>query len=210
MLIYGSVHRVVRAYSRRATMLLVRVADKTIKKRDVPDGDDDAAAPVAAAAADDDEAAEYARLRQYIIVHERDIVPAYDSRLEYVLDVERLAAYEDYVLNDKERTEQAKPKRLAPDAAGHALIYRARACTSVTMTPAKATMGVTVARVRDSLPPFLRPLLARAMYGRMNEKVASLDGLAALLARLPAPVSEEQRYATMVMFADTLSSASSE
>jgi len=192
MLIIGSVRRILKANSRRSTMLLVRVAEKTIK-----------------GTADEQHAASgpYASLRPFIIVFERDVVPAYDPRLELLLDVEPLEAREPFQLDGVERQLQAKEGgRLASSAEGHALSYVASACINVKMTTAAHERGITVSLVKAALPAALQPQLAREMRGKSSARLERLADIDAMLARLPR-LSQTSRWNTVALFADTRMSA---
>ena len=199
MLIFGSVARLLKEYSRHSTMLLVRVADKTIRQCS-RDGDDDGDG-------DGDDERAYAQLRPFIIVHESDVLPAYDPRLELLLDIEVLSAYSPMQLEGIERQQQASAKRLASDAAGLAMVYRATACVDARMMPSALAAGITVSRLKSVLPLGLQPVLARSMRGSMTMQLASLRAIDEVFAGMATTTQQRERWAFVTMFADSFASS---
>lgn len=126
MIVIGQIARVLVAFDAHAAILLVRVADKTLQRR--------------ASSADDGD--EYATLRPYIVVRDANVVPAYDCRLEYVLDVARDHEQQPTLLHGAEAELQQKGTRLAADARGEALPYRATAVIDATLRPTQLTYRV--------------------------------------------------------------------
>lgn len=177
MLISCTIRRVVRTFSRYSAMLLVRVSETSVKR--------------GAVAAEN----EYTRLRPYIIVFTDDVLPSFDPRLRFVLDVVETPLTTPFTLDGAERLTQASASKLASDAEGRVLGYRACACIAVAVSPS-ATGPLTLAHIKAMLPAGQQPAFQRATRSLTTAPAATSPEMYALL-RTALPTLSSAQYATL-------------
>ena len=144
MIIFASITRVLHSSSRTNATLLLCVSAKTLDNQGEGDDDDP-----------------YKNLHQYIGAEESDIIPSYDPRITYILDVDALIERSPVILEGVERQRQREPvsKRFTPNTLGHANMYRVNAVLEIDRVVAKVHTTATVAKL---LPPHQRQLFVRA------------------------------------------------
>jgi hypothetical protein len=118
-------------------------------------------------------------------VYETEVL-VYDPRVEQLLELERLDDFAPMQLGGAERQTQASAKRLAADAAGTALVYRALECRRLALTPATARAGTTYSALRRAVPVAVEKAVAKVARGRATTAFSSLGELARALGCVPA------------------------
>ena len=210
MIVFGNVVRVIHTQDRFYRTLLFRVLPKTLDKSAGGDAPPDANDESGAAGGRDGAVAleeEYSKLRQYIVVHDNDVLPSADSRLVYTLRVSRIrnnGTSAPYTLLGVEAEAQRHPRsaRFASDDQAVALKYAVDELVDIER--AKPT-GITGKSIVDCFGPTLRRTLTKAMRGSAAAEHNAFQSTGAIDGVLANINSVTQQHRRIVQ--DTLGEA---